>query len=213
MIQTLIKNRLLLALCGVLEAIISATYFIMQDAGRPLTFHAWNRTVVFAGELALAAGACAIVAGMWRSTKGKCWLLVLNGVSLGALGVIQYGFVRFPISFLTVALLVILMAMSMGILQMGIAQTLRREHRVAGGWFPGLAGVASVGFALVFLALGFRWIKIAPGSHTDLLWLGSYFGFSAICMLGLALRLHGPGLPESGQREALPPLGNPRPAH
>jgi hypothetical protein len=66
---------------------------------------------------------------------------------------------------------------------------------------------------LAFFALGFRWIKLGPGSHADLLWLGSYFGFSAICMLWLALRLHSQGLSQSGQREALPPLGNPRHAH
>jgi hypothetical protein len=45
-------------------------------------------------------------------------------------------------------------------------------------------------FALAFFALGFRWIKLGPGSHSDLLWLSSYFGFSAICMLGLGLRLN-----------------------
>ena len=54
----------------------------------------------------------------------------------------------------------------------------------------GLAGVASVGFAVAFLALGLRWITVEPGSRSDLLWLGSYFGFSAICMLGLGLRLN-----------------------
>jgi hypothetical protein len=71
----------------------------------------------------------------------------------------------------------------------------------------------SFGFALAFLALGFRWIAIEPGSHADLLWLGSYFGFGAICMLGLALRLHSQGISQFGQTEALPPFGNPRHAH
>jgi uncharacterized membrane protein HdeD (DUF308 family) len=126
MIQTLTKNWRLLALCGVLEAIISVICFIMQDADGPLTFQARNGAVLFLGQLALAAGACTIAAGLWRSTKGKCWLLVLNGRMVSWLG----------------------------------------------------------------RSLGFRWIKIEPGSHSDLLWLGSYFGFSAICMLGLALRLH-----------------------
>lgn len=213
MIQTLIKNWLLLALCGVLDAIISVIYLIMQDTDGPLTFHSWNGTVVFLGKLALAAGACTIAAGILRSTNGKCWLLVLNGLALGALGLIQYGFVRFRISFFTVALLIILMAMSIGILELVIARTLRRQRHVADGWFLALVGVASVGFALAFFALGFRWIKIEPGSHADLFWLGSYFGFSAICMLGLALRLHSQGLSQSGQREALPPLGNPKHAH
>jgi len=212
LIQTLIKNWPLLALCGILDAIISVIYLIMQETDGPLAFHSWNGTVVFLGKLALAAGACTIAAGILRSTNGKCWLLVLNGLALGALGLIQYGFVRFPIRFLTVALLVILMAISIGVLELIIARTLRRQRQVADGWFLALAGVASVGFALAFFALGFHWIKIEPGSHADLLWLGSYFGFSAICMLVLSLRLHGQGLSQSGQREGLP-LGNPRHAH
>jgi len=190
LIQTLIKNWWLLALCGVLNAMISVIYLIMQNANGPLTFQAWNGAVVFLGKLALVAGVCTIAAGLWKSTNGKCWLLVLNGLALGALGLIQYGLTQFRISFLTIALLIILMAMSIGILELVTARTLRRQRHVADGWFLGAAGVASAGFALAFFGLVFRWIKLEPGSHSDLLWLGSYFGFSAICMLGMALRLH-----------------------
>jgi uncharacterized membrane protein HdeD (DUF308 family) len=208
LIQTLIKNWWLLALCGFLEAIISVIYLIMQDTDGPLTFHAWNGTIVFLGELALAAGACTIAAGIWRPAKAKCWPLVLNGLALSALGLIYYKLFHYRISFRTVALLIIVMAMSIGILELVTVRNLRRQRQVADGWFLGLAGVASVGFALAFLALGFRWIKLAPWSHSDLLWLGYYFGFSAICMLGLALRLHRLGPSQSAQWEALPPLGN-----
>jgi len=213
LIQTLIKNWWLLALCGVLDAIISVIFLIMQDTDGPLTFHAWKGTVVFLGKLALAAGACTIAAGIWRSTKGKCWLLVLNGLALSALGLIFTNLTHYRISFRTVALLLVVMAMSIGILELATARTLRRQRHVADEWFLGLAGAASVGFALAFFALGFRWIKLEPGSHSDILWIGSYFGFSAICKLGLALRLHSLGRSQSGQWEALPPLGNPKHAH
>ena len=164
-------------------------------------FHSWNGTVVFLGKLALAAGACTIAAGIWRSTKGKCWLLVLNGLALSALGLIFMLSGYRGISFRTVALLIVVMAMSIGILELATARTLRRQRHVADAWFLGSAGVASVGFALAFFALGFRWIKLEPGSHSDFLWLGSYFGFSAICMLGLALRLH--SLPDARAGTAL----------
>jgi uncharacterized membrane protein HdeD (DUF308 family) len=204
LIQTLINNRWLLALCGVLDAIMSIIYFNHAGHG----FHGM-KDIVFLGKLALAAGACTIAAGVWRSAKRKCWLLVLNGLALVALGLIFNGVFGFRISFRTVALLIILMATSIGIFELVTARILRRQRHVADGWFLGLAGVASVGFALAFLALGFRWIKIEPGSLSDLLWLGSYFGFSAICMLGLALRLHS----QFGQWEVLPALGNPRHAH
>ena len=212
MIQTLIKNRLLLALCGVLYAIISVIYLVhyMQDTGFLV-----RREFVFLGGLKLAAGACTIVAGTWKSAKEKSWLLVLHGLALGALGLIFAGSFGSRTSFRTVALLSILMAMSIGILELATAPTLRRQRHVADGWFFALAGVASVGFALAFFVLGFGWVKVElePGSLAHLLWLGSYFGFSAICMLGLALRLHSPGLSQSGQREALPPLGKPGHAH
>lgn len=192
--------------------IISVTYLIVQDTDGPLTFHAWKGAVVFLGKLALAAGACTIAAGIWRSVRGQCWLLVLNGLALSALGLIFYKLTHYRISLRTVELLFVVMAMSIGIHELVTARMLRR-HR-ADEWFPSLAGAASVGFALAFFAVGFRWIKLDPGSHSDLLWFGSYFGFSAICMLGLALRLHGLGPFESGQQwEALPPLGNPKHAH
>jgi uncharacterized membrane protein HdeD (DUF308 family) len=212
LIQTLIKNWWLLALCGVLDAIVSVIYLIMRDQDGPITFNDWHGTIVSLGKLMLAAGACAIAAGIWRSAKGRCWLLVLHGLALAVLGGICYGFTGFSISFLTIAMLIILMALSVGILELGISRTLRQRH-VVDGWMLGLAGAASFGFALAFFALGFRWIKIEPGSHADLLWLGFYFGFSAICMLGLALRLHSHGFSQSGKTEALPILGNPGHAH
>jgi len=95
---------------------------------------------------------------------------------MALLGLIQYAFVRYGVRFLTVAILVMVMAVSSGVLEMGLA----RGRRVK---VIGLAGVASFGFALVFLALGARWIKVGPGAHVDV--LGLYFGFSAVCMVGL----------------------------
>jgi uncharacterized membrane protein HdeD (DUF308 family) len=189
MFQTLMKNWWLLAFCGVLYAIVSAIFFTLQDQDGPLTFHAWKGTIAVLGKLSLAAGFCTIGAGIWRSAKGKCWFLVLNGVSLGVLGVIYTYLTRFRISFLTIALLIIVMAVSLGILDLITARTLWHRRHVADGWFFSLAGVASFAFALAFFALGFHWIKIELGSYLDLLWLGAYFGFSAICMAALALRL------------------------
>jgi branched-subunit amino acid ABC-type transport system permease component len=49
----------------------------------------------------------------------------------------------------------------------------------------GLAAAGSVGYALLFFAA-----KPVPGAHSDFIMFGSYFAFSAICMLALALRLH-----------------------
>ena len=190
MIQTLTRNWWLLALCGVFDATASALYFIMQSQDGPMTFHSWRGPILFLGALILAAGACTVAAGLWRSAKGRCWLLVLNGLALVALALIYEFLVRYRVSFLTVALLIILMAVNAGILEVATAIGLLRQRHVADGWLLGLAGVTSAGFAVVFLALGLRWITVEPGSRLDLLWLGAYFGFSAICMLGLGLRLN-----------------------
>ena len=71
---------------------------------------------------------------------------------------------------------------------MDTALTLPRQG--ADTWLLKLAGAASVGFALAFVAMGFGWIKLDSRSPAQtLLWLGSYFSFSAICMLALGLRL------------------------
>jgi uncharacterized membrane protein HdeD (DUF308 family) len=210
MIQTLSKNWLLLALCGVFEAIIAVVYLIMLET---VTFHSNIGTITLLGKLTLAAGACAIAAGIARSAKGKCWFLVLNGLALAALGIIQYAFIRYPISLLTVALLIVLMAIAIGILELQIARTLRHQRHVMDGCLFAVAGVASACFALAFLALGFHWIKIEPGSHIDLLLFGAYFGFSAISMLAMALRLHSQGFTQSRGAPVLRRLGNPRHAH
>ncbi len=158
LIQTLIKNWWLLVLCGVLYAVVSVLFLIMQDQDGPLTLQAFKGTAGFLGKFALGAGVCTILAGIWRSTKGKCWLLVLNGLALSALGLISsgiFGVRSFAISFRTVALLFVVMAMSVGILEVVTARALRRQRHVANEWFLGLAGAASVGFALAFFCFGF----------------------------------------------------------
>jgi uncharacterized membrane protein HdeD (DUF308 family) len=213
LIQTLLKNWWLLALAGILCAMYSGMNFFMESPDGSLTLRTFmhRSTGVNMGRLAVAAGVCTIAAGIWSSRKGKSWLLVLNGLACGALGMLL-AFWTGPLAFRTIALLVVVMAMSIGVYELATARTSR--HHAAVEWLLGGAGLASVGFALAFLAFVFRWIKLDPGSPAQTLhWLGSYFGFSAICMLGLAVRLHSQGSSLSGQREALPPLGNPRHAH
>jgi len=181
MIQSSMKNWLLLALCGVLDAVISVIYLNHVENG----FHAAS-TVVFLGKLTLAGGALMIAAGIWTSENGKRWLLVMSGLACSSLGLI-FTLWTGPLSFRTVALLIVVMAMSIGIYELAIARTFR--HHIADELMLGAAGVVSVGFALAFLAFVFRWIKLEPGDPgQSLRWMGSYFGFCAICMLGLALR-------------------------
>jgi uncharacterized membrane protein HdeD (DUF308 family) len=207
LIQTLIKNWWLLALCGVLDAVIAAVYLLMQGTNGPVLSHTWSGTLVLVGKIAIAAGACTIAAAIWRCGSGRSWALALNGVAVAALGFIQYGLTRFPIGILAFAVLIVVMAASIGVVELAIARTFRRQNQPADAWFFGLAGIVSVGFVLPALALGLRWIPIEPGSHVDLLWLGFYFAFAAICTIGLAVRLHSQGLfPRSSEDRGVLPI-------
>jgi uncharacterized membrane protein HdeD (DUF308 family) len=179
MIQTLIRNWWLLALCGIADAIYSAGNFLMKDPEVRIT-------VAFLGRFALAAGACALAAGIWRSGKGKSWMLVLNGAALSVFGLISIFWSRGRLAFLPVALVLVVMAVSLGVFALATAPTLRRH--TADQRLLSLVGAASLGFALSFLAVGFRWIRLEqPGLY--FIWMSGYFGFSAICMLALGLRL------------------------
>jgi uncharacterized membrane protein HdeD (DUF308 family) len=194
--QRLFKSWWLLAWCGVLNAIISALYLMDRNRSGALTLHAWRGTVILLGELTLAAGICTIAAGVWSSRKGKSWLLMLNGVACSVLGAIL-AFWAGPLAFRTIALLIVVMAISIGIYEL---RTARTSRLVADEWLLGAAGVASFSFAFAFLAFVFRWMKLEPGSPAQSWhWLGSYFGFSAICMLLLVVRLHRPALPQSDE--------------
>ena len=188
--QTLNKNWWLLGLYGILNAIISAIYLVMQRTDGPVLFHTWGRTIVFEGQLAIAAGVCAMAAGIWRAGTGKSWALALNGLALAVLGVIQYGFTHLRISIITFAFLIIVMAISSAVVELRMAQRFRRERYYVDSWFFGLAGALSVAFVLPSVALAQYWIPISRGSHLDLLWLGSYFGFTAICTMALAVRCY-----------------------
>ena len=188
----------LLLSCGLLEAALSLMNFF--DGNLALRSVVHRSTVVQMGVLAMAAGVCTIAAAIWTSRNARPWLLVLNGVACGALGGV-FAFWTGGLAFRTVALLIVVMALSLGIYALAAARTLRRHVRDE--WLLGAAGVAAIAFAAAFLAFVFRWIPLDPGSPAQTLhWMGSYFAVSAFCMLELSLtldgsRMAGHGLPSS----------------
>jgi hypothetical protein len=203
MIRTAIKYRSLLVLCGILDATISAIYLLMYDNGPadgPLTVSSW--TIVFLNRFALMAGGCSIASGILKPAKGISWLLVLNGLALSAYGLIPL-LSRGPLSFRPFALLIVAMAVSFGVLALTGARTMRHQGHGAEKWLFGLAGAAWVGFGLVFLSLENGWIQLErrPFHPSLFLWLCLFFGFSAICMLGLAVRVDSHGPSQSGPME------------
>ena len=193
MAQSLVKGWWLLALCGVLDALFAVQIVLMgiRDGSPILRTFIHNRDAISQlGLLALAAGVCTIAASVWNSRKDNSWLLVLNGVACSSLGILVTLGANRSITFRTIALVIVIMAMSIGLYELATARTLR-EHRI-GEWLLGAAGVVSVGFAVAFLAFVLHWMKLDPSPSAQTFnWLGSYFGFTAICMVGLALRLNG----------------------
>ncbi len=201
--QTLRKNWWLLALCGLLTAALCAASSLMQARDGSLIWrHAAVRgTTDMLGRLALAAGVCTAAAGAWRLGRGLCWPLVVNGLSLSALGVLLLGIFGASLAFRTLAGLLVVMALCLGVLMLSAVRGLRRSP--AALWLLGLACAGSLAYALVFL-----WMKPLPGTHSEILWMGSYFGFQAVCLLGLAWRLRAIAASRVGRWSVGPQAGS-----
>jgi len=207
MMRTLIRNSWLLALCGVFYAMFSfVILFWLSPDGLPIlrSFITPRGMVPLLGILALAAGAGTIAAAIWSSSKGISWFLALNGLACCVLGrLINLGATR-PVGFRTIALFVVVMAASIAVHELVVARALR-GHPV-GEWLLAGAGVVSVAFAAVFLGFALRWIRLEPSpSGQTFYWLGSYFAFSAVCMLGLALRQIRPPAPNYSMSDSALP--------
>ena len=205
MIRGLTKTWWLLALCGVLNAMQAAMNLLMVNPDGSFSLRTFGppNAVWDMSMLALAAGACAIAAGLWSSGRNHSWLLSLYGVALGSFGAIGLSpLVRVSLSFRPVSLLFVLMAACIGAFALETARTLRSG--ASERWFLRLAGAASIGFAFSFVAVGFAWVR--PGSPQFFwIWMSCYFGFCAIFMLWLAKGLHSQNFSQSGPRVALPP--------
>ena len=147
-------------------------------------------TVVHLGLLAVAAGACTVAAGLWSSPNGKSWLLVMNGFAFSALGCI-FALWKGPLAFRTIALLIAVMALSLGLFVPPSANSMARS------WYSRLAGAVSIGFALAFCVLASGWIRMDRiSAFVTFVWMAAYFGFSAVCKFGLALQINRGRLPD-----------------
>ena len=211
MTQKLVKNWWLLAICAILDAAYSAMNFFMQLPDGSLafrTFVSYRMTIEQMGMLALAAGVCMIAATVSTFKGSRVWLLLPHGLACSTLGLI-FIFWTGRLAFRTIALLLVMMALSGAIY--GFTATRKGEPHLAEKWLLHLAGTVSIGFAFVFLALGFGWIKLSPGSPAQTFhWIGSYFAFSAVSILALALRPPDRSRSSSSPWQSLPSLANPK---
>ncbi len=209
MIRMLNETSWLLALCGIFDAMLAAVNLLMLDPDGLLGLRRF--ALLGAGRdmgvLALAAGACAIAAGLCRFTRDNSWLLSLHGLALGAFGLIAISpLVRGPLSFRPVSLLLIVMAVSIGAFAFGNTR-MPRSGAPGERWFLTVAGAAAIGYAFSFFAVGFGWLGLGPRSFW--IWMSSYFAFCAIFMLSMAWNSRR----QPVSQEALPRLRSPRQAH
>jgi hypothetical protein len=184
MMQSLVKNSWLWALCGSIEVIYALLNVFMQSADGSLRIrdHFARGAGALLGSLALTAGVCTVAASLWRFENRKSWILTPSGLALSALGLILM-FWKGPLSFRTIALLIIVMAVSIAI--HAFANATNVNHSPWGKWFHPLARAIAVGFAILSFGLAFRWIEPLPFQLQ--LWMGSYFAFSAIYLLAMGV--------------------------
>lgn len=162
----------LLALCGIVDAMCAAMNLLMRspDGSLSLRRFALPNAVWDMSMLAVVAGACAIAAGLSNSGKRYSWLLAMHGLALAAFGLVGVSpLVRGPLSFRPISLLFVVMSVSVGAFALGGSQTLRSD--APDRWFLGLSGMASIGFALSFIAVGFGWLKLRTSAVAPWIWM------------------------------------------
>jgi uncharacterized membrane protein HdeD (DUF308 family) len=188
--ETRLRGWWLLILCGILDAISAAMNLLRLNPG--INF-IWDVSV-----LALAAGACAIAAGLWNSGRGNPWLLALHGLALTVVGLIGVSpLVRRPLGFRPISLLFMLTAATVGAFALATAQASGAANR----WFLTVSGALSVSFACSFLAVGLGWVRLGP-PPLYWIWMSSYFAVTALCMLSIAARLRDAAPSQAGSPRA-----------
>ncbi len=190
MSQNVIKRWLLLILSGLFYATFSFMILFIWSPDGLVTLHKfahYRSSIEQLGFMALMAGVCTVFAGIWNARKANSWLLMVNGLGCIVFGIMVALGASRRVTFPSLALVISVMAASIGVYELVVARTLR--GRGVYEWLMAVAGVMSVGFAGVFLGFVFGWVRLehSPSSAQTFHWLGCYFGFSAICMLGLAL--------------------------
>lgn len=188
--------RLLLTVCGILEALCAAASLLLLEPEWTLGVANPIRPMAV---LALAGGLCAMAAGLAHARNGRAWLLSLHGLALGGYGLLGLSpLIQGSLSFRPVALLFVLMALSLGVFAWQPAEPRR-------GRLPALLGSCALAAAAGFLAVALGWVRLgAPPTFWSA--MAAHWGLCAAVLLVLAWRAPG------SAAEALPVIHRPSPA-
>jgi uncharacterized membrane protein HdeD (DUF308 family) len=176
----------------VLRGVLAVIFGILAIVFPGITVEA---LVILFGAFALVDGVFAIVAAVRAAERKRSWgALVLEGIAGIALGILTFfwpGVTAFALLYLIAA-----WAFITGVFEIAAAIRLRRE--ITGEFWLGLAGVASIAFALL--------VVIFPGSGAvAIVWaIGVYAILFGALLIGLGLRLRGWGRQLPGA-EPIPP--------
>lgn len=182
MLRILVHNWWLLLLRGIFALGFGIFVFSVQAVRvmNLLQAMALVSVVEMFGLFAFCVGVITIVAAIRGFTKERGWILLLiDGVVACAVGVAAV--TLRDLTFVHLVRLIACWAIFVGASELLIARKLRRH--VPDEWFLAAAAVGSAAFG--------AYLFIVPSNEVRhlFLWLGSYALFSAVTMLGLALRL------------------------
>lgn len=185
MISSITQNWWLLAIRGIAAILFGIAAFLLPGVTLAVL-------VLLFGAYSLVDGIFAIIAGfVMRREQERWWMMVLEGVAGIIVGVLT--FVWPAITALILLYFIAAWAVVTGAFEIAAAIRLRRE--IEGEWLLILAGVASILFGILLVALP------GPGA-VALIWLiGSYAVIFGILLLFLAFRLRAWQAPQ-GRRAA-----------
>lgn len=175
MIRMLAQNWWMLAIRGIAALLFAIGAFVWP--GLTLT-----ALVLLFGAYALVDGIFAVIAGISaHGEQGRWWMMLLEGVAGIAVGALTF---LWP-DVTALGLLYFIAAWSIATGAFEIAAAIRLRKEIENEWMLGLAGLASLIFGVLLVALP------GPGALA-LIWLiGSYALIFGVLMLVLAFRLRG----------------------
>jgi uncharacterized membrane protein HdeD (DUF308 family) len=182
-VDTLVRNWWVVLLRGVAGIIFGLITFLAPDISLTVL-------VIVFGAYALVDGVLAIVSAIrWRGEVDRWWVLLLEGLTGVAAGVVT--FIWPGISALALVYVIAAWAVITGVLE--IAAAIRLRKIITGEWLLALIGIASVALGIVLALFP------GPGALALVIWIGAYALVTGALLVVLAFRLRSWGRSRAAQ--------------
>jgi uncharacterized membrane protein HdeD (DUF308 family) len=172
-VDTLVRNWWVVLLRGLAAIIFGLITFFAPEISLMVL-------VIVFGAYALVDGILAIVSAIrWRGEVNRWWVLLLEGLTGVAAGVVT--FIWPGISALALLFVIAAWAVVTGALE--IAAAIRLRKIIAGEWLLALIGIASVALGIMLALFP------GPGALALVIWIGAYAMVTGVLLVVLAFRL------------------------